>query len=162
MSLEIRTHDFAAGILASLAIELKGSREFSKLHSGISILGYLTSVQDPINSQAFSQLLYFLGHRYPKIRKVAADQVYLVLLQNAKLVANDRIDQSLEILSETCWDGDIEEAKVQRLQLRQMAGLETRVLGKVNSSEPDKRGAGKRASADENESYAALVGSTGF
>ncbi|XP_068650366.1 tubulin-folding cofactor D-like [Aristolochia californica] len=159
LNLEIYTQDFAARILASLAIELKGSRDFSKLQTGISVLGYLTSVQEPINSQAFSELLYFLGHRYPKIRKVAADQVYLVLLQNGKLVADDKMDKSLEILSETYWDGDIEEAIVQRLLLYQIAGLET---SKVNSSKLDKRLAGKRVSADENESYAALVGSTGF
>ncbi|KAG9452420.1 hypothetical protein H6P81_005324 [Aristolochia fimbriata] len=158
----VNQEDFATGVLASLSIELKGSRDFSKLQTGISILGYLTPVQEPINSQAFSQLLYFLGHRYPKIRKVAADQVYLALLQNGKLIAEDKMDESLEILSETCWDGDIEEAKVQRLQLFQMAGLNVRGLGQVNISGVDRRNAGKRVNADENESYAALVGSTGF
>lgn len=62
------TEDFAAGILDSLAVELKGSKDFSKLATGISILGYIASVKEPINSRSFSQLLSFLGHRYPKVR----------------------------------------------------------------------------------------------
>lgn len=65
---QAHTEDFAAGILDSLAVELKGSKDFSKLATGISILGYIASVKEPINSRSFSQLLSFLGHRYPKVR----------------------------------------------------------------------------------------------
>ncbi|XP_077235475.1 ARM repeat superfamily protein [Tasmannia lanceolata] len=162
LSMEAHIQDFGSGILDSLAVELKGSKDFSKLYTGISVLGYITSVQEPINSRAFSQLLSFLGHRYPKIRKACADQVYLVLLQNENLVAEEKMDKALEILAETCWDGDLEEAKHQRVQLYEMACLETGVLGKISNRESDKRDGEKRVPADENESYSSLVDSTGF
>lgn len=58
---------FCAAVLDSLAIELKGSKDFSKLYAGIAILGYVASVLEPINMRAFSQLLTFLSHRYPKV-----------------------------------------------------------------------------------------------
>lgn len=61
---------FYAGVLDSLAMELKGSKDFSKLYSGIAVLGYISSVMEPINARAFSQLLTFLGHRYPKVSGV--------------------------------------------------------------------------------------------
>lgn len=56
-----------AGVLDSLAVELKGSKDFSKLYAGIALLGYVSSVPDPINRRAFSHLLTFLGHRFPKV-----------------------------------------------------------------------------------------------
>ncbi|XP_042480833.1 tubulin-folding cofactor D isoform X2 [Macadamia integrifolia] len=160
LQMEAHTAEFFPGVLDSLAIELKGSKDFSKLYAGISILGYIAAMLDPLNTLAFRQLLTFLGHRYPKIRKAAADQVYLVLLQSGNLVAEDKMGKALEILYETCWDGDLEEAKHQRSQLYEIAGLETRVL-MTSSRESDKNN-DKRATADENASYSSLVGSSGF
>ncbi|GMY23131.1 tubulin-folding cofactor D isoform X2 [Fagus crenata] len=154
---------FCAGVLDSLAVELKGSKDFSKLYAGISILGYIASVSESINSKAFSRLLTFLGHRYPKIRKASAEQVYLVLLQNGNLVSEDGTEKALEIISETCWEGDIEVAKHQRLELYNMAGLEAGLLHKTNNDGvSNKDGRKKTPATDENASYSSLVGSTGF
>ncbi|XWS27418.1 hypothetical protein CRYUN_Cryun26dG0113500 [Craigia yunnanensis] len=114
LDMEAHTSIFYAGVLDSLAVELKGSKDFSKIYAGIAILGYICSVSDPINSCAFSHLLTFLGHRYPKIRKAAAEQVYLVLLQNGSLVSEEKTDKALEIISETCWDGDMEQQSLRR------------------------------------------------
>uniref|UniRef100_A0A2N9FXF6 Tubulin-folding cofactor D C-terminal domain-containing protein n=1 Tax=Fagus sylvatica TaxID=28930 RepID=A0A2N9FXF6_FAGSY len=148
---------FCAGVLDSLAVELKGSKDFSKLYAGISILGYIASVSESINSKAFSHLLTFLGHRYPKIRKASAEQVYLVLLQNGNLVSEDGTEKALEIISETCWEGDIEVAKHQRLELYNMAGLEAGLLHKTNNDGvSNKDGRKKTPATDENASYSSL------
>ncbi|KAF5184838.1 Tubulin-specific chaperone d [Thalictrum thalictroides] len=159
LNMEIHGSDFCAGILDSLFTELKGSKDFSKLYTGISILGYVASVSHQINSRAFSQLLSFLGHRYPKIRKASADQIYLVLLQNENVIAGDTIDKALEIISETCWEGDIEEAKHQRSQLYDLAGLD---MGMVIKTKESIKHDVKKATTDENASYSSLVGSSGF
>ncbi|KAJ8632216.1 hypothetical protein MRB53_025552 [Persea americana] len=161
LNMEAQTEDFAAGILDSLAVELKGSKDFSKLSTGVSILGYIASVKEPINCRAFSQLLSFLGHRYPKIRKASAEQVYLVLLQNGNLVAEDKMEKALEIISETCWEGDLEEAKRRRLQLYETAGLETGSLSSIGTKGLHKI-TEEKATTDEHESYSSLVDSTGF
>lgn len=58
---------FCAGVLEALNIELKGSKDFSKLYAGIAILGYISSVPEHVNIQAFSHLLTFLAHRFPKV-----------------------------------------------------------------------------------------------
>ncbi|XP_027363985.1 tubulin-folding cofactor D isoform X2 [Abrus precatorius] len=129
LNMEAHTPTFCAAVLDSLAIELKGSKDFSKLYAGIAILSYVASLSEPINMRAFSQLLNFLGHRYPKIRKASAEQLYLVLLQNGNIVAEDKIEKALEIISETCWDGDIDLAKHQRLKMYEIVGLEAGPLG---------------------------------
>ncbi|KAF9617789.1 hypothetical protein IFM89_038761 [Coptis chinensis] len=161
LSTEIHSSHFCATVLDTLAVELKGSKDFSKLYTGISILGYIASVLNQINSLAFSQLISFLGHRYPKIRKASADQSYLVLLQNENVISGDKIDKALEIISETCWEGDIEEAKHQRSQLYDLVGLEVGTILKTTNKESIKD-AIRKATADENASYSSLVDSSGF
>ncbi|XP_047319767.1 tubulin-folding cofactor D [Impatiens glandulifera] len=159
LNMEAQTVVFCNGILESLNVELKGTKDFSKLCSSISILGYIASIPCSSNLEAFSRLLTLIGHRFPKIRKASAEQVYLVLLQNSSIIAEDKTDKALEIISETCWEGDIEEAKRQRSELKAMAGLEetpTQVI--ISKNYNDK----KPIIIDENASYASLVDSSGF
>lgn len=95
-----------------------------------------------------------------QIRKAAADQVYLVLLQNGSIVSEEKTDKALEIISETCWDGDLETAKLMMLELYEIAGLD---VGQLKTSEKvAKKDDKKSAAADENESYSSLVDSSGF
>ncbi|KAL5796379.1 hypothetical protein ACOSQ2_001199 [Xanthoceras sorbifolium] len=161
LNMEAHTPTFCAGILDSLAIELRVSKDFSKLYTGIAILGYIASISEPINSRAFSHLLTFLGHRYPKIRKASAEQVYLVLLQNSSLMPEDKIEKALEIITETCWEGDVEAIKHQRLELYDLVGLDTALFNTANkaSSKDNER---RPVTTDENASYSSLVGSSGF
>ncbi|PSS24147.1 Tubulin-folding cofactor D like [Actinidia chinensis var. chinensis] len=160
-NMEDQTPVFCAGVLESLTVELKASKNFSKLYAGIAILGYIASLSDSINVRALSHLLTFLGHQYPKIRKASAEQVYLVLLQNGSLMAEDKLEKALEIISETCWEGDAEEAKRLRLQLCDIAGLETAQFLK-SIYQMSKTSEKRSSTADENASYSSLVGSAGF
>ncbi|KAI3449108.1 hypothetical protein Pfo_005773 [Paulownia fortunei] len=161
LNMEAQTPVFCAGVLDSLATELRGTKDFSKLNAGIAILGYIASISEPINTRAFSHLLTFLGYRYPKIRKSAAEQVYLVLLENGDLMAEDKLNEATEIITETCWEGDVEEAKKRRLQLCEMANLGTAQI--VNATQIESKKVEQRlVSADENASYSSLVGSAGF
>ncbi|RDX82306.1 Tubulin-folding cofactor D, partial [Mucuna pruriens] len=161
-TLKAHTPTFCAAVLDSLSFELKGSKDFSKLYAGIAILGYVASVPEPINMKAFSQLLNFLGHRYPKIRKASAEQLYLVLLQNGNLVAEDKIEKALEIISETCWDSDMDLAKHQRLKMYEIVGLEVGPLGNNSDGTSRKTTSKKPTDLDENASYSSLVESSGF
>ncbi|XP_020084224.1 tubulin-folding cofactor D isoform X1 [Ananas comosus] len=158
----LNMQDFCTEILDSLTVELKASKDFTKLCSGLSILGYVSSYTEATNTRAFSQLLSFLGHRYPKIRKAAADQVYLVLLQNGNLIPEDNMERALEVISDTCWDGDVEEARSKRLQLCEMAGLDTSAYQNTNAKDKRKDAQRRAALDDENKSYSSLVGFSGF
>ncbi|KAK4476510.1 hypothetical protein RD792_015666 [Penstemon davidsonii] len=161
-TLKAHTPIFCDGVLDALAIELRGTKDFSKLYAGIAILGYIASISESINTKAFSHLLTFLSHRYPKIRKSAAEQVYLVLLENGNLMTENKLDEATEIITETCWEGDVEEAKRRKLKLCEMANLGTSQVV-YSGNEESKRTVEKRVvSADENASYSSLVGSAGF
>lgn len=95
-----------------------------------------------------------------QIRKSAADQLYLVLLQNGNLMAEDKLAEALEILTETCWEGELDGAKHQRLQLCKLAGVD--ISTHPNISRGSSKSSAKNAFTDENSSYSSLVGSSGF
>ncbi|KAL9234376.1 hypothetical protein vseg_009256 [Gypsophila vaccaria] len=162
LNMESQTAVFCAAVLDSIKIELRGSKDFSKLYSGIALLGYISCIDEPINMQAFAHLLSFLGHRYPKIRKASAEQVYLALLQNESLVSESQMEKALEIISETCWEGDIEEAKHQRLQVYNLAGLDPGPLLRSSSGLSKRSSENNKTVTDENAQYSSLVESTGF
>ncbi|XP_023729243.1 tubulin-folding cofactor D [Lactuca sativa] len=165
LHMEGQTGVFCGGVLECLATELKGTKDFSKLYAGIAILGYIASISEPPNTQAFAHLLSFLTHRYPKIRKACAEQVYLVLIQNGEVVGEENLENAMEIVSECCWEGDVEEAKRQRLKVCEIANIEmgqilmhtSRTSGASSSSSQQ-----KPKTNDENASYSSLVGSAGF
>ncbi|CAN1308050.1 Tubulin-folding cofactor D [Linum perenne] len=162
--MEAETQTFFKGVLESLLVELKASKDFAKLYAGIAILGFVASTSESVNIQALTHLLTFLGHRYPKIRKASAEQVYLVLLQNSNLLPEEKIEQALEIVSETSWDGDEDGAKNQLVTLWQMAGLELGQLKVGIRASSKTRGVKVKVpnDEDENASYSSLVESTGF
>ncbi|RWW23438.1 hypothetical protein GW17_00012315 [Ensete ventricosum] len=98
------------------------------------------------------------------IRKAAADQVYLVLLQNEDLVPEDKIERALEVVTEICWEGALDEAKNGRSKLYEVIGLEDSGPSHVvrRNRVPSKGDERKMKATDENESYSSLVGFSGF
>ncbi|KAK3153018.1 hypothetical protein QOZ80_2BG0166550 [Eleusine coracana subsp. coracana] len=155
--------EFCSRLIDSVVSELKGSKDFTKLCTGISLLGYISSQLEGTCIKAFSQLVTFLGHRYPKIRKASADQVYLVLLQNNDLIPLENLDKAQEVLSETCWEGDVEEARRKRAELNELAGFSVTTSQKSENQET-RRKAGTQSvvSTDENTSYSSLVDFSGY
>ncbi|CAM0956477.1 unnamed protein product [Alopecurus aequalis] len=154
--------NFYCELINLLGSELKGSKDFTKLCAGLSILGYISSQLDGTGTKAFSQLLTFLGHRYPKIRKAAADQVYLVLLQNDNLISAENMDKAQDLLAETCWEGDVEEARRKRSELNEMAGFGAASSQKSENRQETRRTPGVQNSTDENTSYSSLVEFSGY
>lgn len=162
--LEECEQSFGLGILESLRIELKGSKDVTKLLTGIDVLAYVSSMQEPTRSQALSQFFSFLGHPYPKVRKACADQVYLFLLQNGEQFLGDNtLNEVIELIGETCWDGPKEEAKIQMDKLFGIFHLKAPPVLQLASRKSDQKGSQHNTGkSDENESYSSLVDSSGF
>ncbi|ESQ44003.1 hypothetical protein EUTSA_v10005754mg [Eutrema salsugineum] len=157
---EAYTLSFYAGVVESLAIELRASKEFGKFEEGVKILGSIASVSEPISKQAFSQLLSLLAHRYPKIRKKAADEAYFALVQNKILVTEDKIEKVKDIIYEPCWDSGMELTESQKLELCELTGLDHGVVFRTRKKTVTRNLA--TTASDENASYSALVDSSGF
>ena len=95
-----------------------------------------------------------------QIRRSAADQLYLVLLQNGDLTDESNLAKILDILTETCWEGDRDLAKNQFLELVRLAGLDISAEPQIIRGE--RKISHDHAFTDENFSYASLVDASGF
>ncbi|XP_057830679.2 tubulin-folding cofactor D isoform X2 [Cryptomeria japonica] len=151
---------FGVGIINSLTIELKGSKDVSKLLTGVNVLGHVCTMQESIQNEALPHFLLFLSHPYPKVRKACADQVYLLLIQlGEQLLDDDRMNKALELIGETCWEGPREETNVQKLKVFDIFNLKV-PSAQFTSHKSDKWGSKQKADkSDENASYASLIDS---
>ncbi|KAJ3682191.1 hypothetical protein LUZ60_014764 [Juncus effusus] len=164
LNMEGQTEELFSGLLDSLSIELRASKNFTKLNTGISILECISSQTMETNSKAFSFLLSFLGHQYPNIRKSAADKVFLVLEEKGDVFSSEKKDKAIEVVIETPWDGDdLEMVKIKRLELFEILELDASICQSKASRVRRKAEASMKASKnDENTSYSSLVDFSGF
>ncbi len=91
------------------------------------------------------------------MRKVCAEQVYLLLIQRGdELVGSEAVEIGLELIGETAWDGPMEGIREKRETLFSLFHLQkpasSEKLTCVVASQGQKQGY-----MDENESYAALI-----
>lgn len=77
-------------------------------------------------------------------------------------MAEENLENAIEIVSECCWEGDLEEAKRQKLKLCGVANIETGQQVMHGSQISAKASQHKPKPDDENASYSSLVGSAGF
>lgn len=75
----------------------------------------------------------------------------------------DKTEKALEIIGETCWEGDMNVVKHQRLELYNLAGVGVGV-GVLNNTNKITNDDGEKwpTATDEHASYSSLVGSCGF
>ena len=158
----------AAALAAKLRAELKGSRDVAKLCLGVQALCHLAGLarvgagdgsRDEAtcaSTNATLGVLALLVNRYPRVRRVAAEQLYVTLLGCEGEDAG--AEAAVELLSATRWDADLAAVKPARNALYPMLGLETPKQALVAA----KAKAANREAKDENDSYAALVGSAGY
>lgn len=83
------------------------------------------------------------------------------MLQNGTLVPEDKLEKALEVISETCWVGDVEEAKRKRLELYAICNIDAGTLSEEDGGTSSKV-VEWAPTCDEYALYSSLVGSTGF
>lgn len=89
--------------------------------------------ENPIRQMAYQVLLSLLAHRYPKVRRITADELYIRVMTDEFLVPSDSFDEILTLLSTTKWDHEItDDAKSNRDQLFKL--LQTPKLDLLESS----------------------------
>jgi hypothetical protein len=115
---------FAADLLALSRAELRLPSSISKLTASVPIFAHLLAYPGDecaeIRNSALKMLLFFLGYKYPVIRKLAAELLYLQLETSLHLLVNERatptelevsegqLTKAKEILSTVSWAWDTE------------------------------------------------------
>jgi len=106
-------------------------------------------------------VMRLLAHRYPRVRRSVAEQLYVKLLEDDSVVPkSDQIEEAIRILSEVSWDRSLGPPGNVRASRNQVADL----LG-IELSEKDRTGPAPkpvvRNVVDEFASYQSLVETAG-
>ena len=107
--------------------------------------------QDDALAFACSQLI----HRFPRVRRYAAEHIYVRLLEEVDLLVDSGSDFAIDSMLEFPWDGD----KTSAAQCREMAEQIADAVGitlpevRLSGSSPNKRS----AIQDDFATYSALV-----
>ncbi len=126
------------------------------------ILGTLnTHDKDLTHKTIFPFVMRLLGHRFPRIRRYTAEQLYIKLLEDDSIVPKvDQIEEVQTMLSEVSWDRDLGPPSNVRKSRNQVADM----LG-IHLSERDRVGPTTKQivkkPVDEFASYQSLVESAG-
>ena len=74
----------------------------------------------------------------------------------------ENMDKAQDVLAETCWEGDVEEARRKRSELNEMAGFAVTSSQKSENRQETRRTPDVHNSTDENTSYSSLVEFSGY
>ncbi|XP_068671771.1 tubulin-specific chaperone D-like isoform X2 [Montipora foliosa] len=144
-------HPFPQSVLNLTKNEIFKLGCAGKLITSVNVFCGLLQFPGVTRTKSFQQLSIFLCHKYPQVRKTAADQLYSAALTYDDIVPAENLDDVLAILSETSWDANVEGLRVIRNKLCDMLGIPHPVL---KSSTPK---SDVHRKTDELESYKDLV-----
>ncbi|KAL0043717.1 hypothetical protein WJX82_009809 [Trebouxia sp. C0006] len=136
--------------------ECQQCKDVPRLCAAVSLLCQLISCAKPVSSTALQSLLALMVNRYPKVRKQAAEQLYvrLMTVEDTGLYSEEALDQAYDVLTEIAWDGPLESVKSAKAQLLNVFELTSNENGESDLQRPD---VSSTKRTDENASYQALI-----
>jgi hypothetical protein len=145
-------------LLAAVKLELYGCRDVKKLFGAIDVYLGLLTFGERVRTDVLKQCLMLLAHRYPRVRKFAAERLYTkILVSDGVLPTQELCDRVSEMLSAVAWDGELEEIKPSQLELAALLEIELPAPKKAGE-----RKQSTKSKADELESYQFLVRDAGY
>lgn len=161
ISAEDQRLQFFSSLLAATKTEVYTSKDVKKLLSGVSVVIHLLQGPEETRSDALSFLMAMLGHKYPRVRKWTAEQVYVKMLEEVVPVPEADYDLLLDKLMGVVWDSsDVDMIRSERDECCKLLGLKPPERVKAGTSRA--RGPLKENRRDDLESYAALVKDVGY
>lgn len=154
--------NFASSLLGCLSAETRGCNDIHRLLSAVGVaLGLLSQLNDmSLNCDVLMFVIGMLDHEFPRVRKHAADNLYVRLLEEPSVLPKqDNLDDVLDLLLMGQWLSDtVGDNNIDRLcvKVAQLIGVEfTPLLTRVAET---KRVVGPPK--DDFASYASLVNAT--
>ncbi|XP_069124940.1 tubulin-specific chaperone D-like [Argopecten irradians] len=115
---EDENQEFAMKILELTKKEISRSGDPQKLIASSDVFCELLQFGTEVKKKALFQLLVLMGHKYPRIRKATANNLYEALVTYDDVAPEEALDDAMTIISESAWDNDkISEVRPIRNQL---------------------------------------------
>lgn len=90
--------DFGEKLYAALRDEIQKSTSVPKIAAAIAVLTGLLPSEPETEGKALKALLLFLGHRFPKVRKMTAEKLYTRLLVNEEVIDESKVISGFVLL----------------------------------------------------------------
>ncbi|XP_064092677.1 tubulin-specific chaperone D-like isoform X2 [Macrobrachium nipponense] len=116
---------FTLRIITLLKKECFRSADYHKLVGVVAVFCELLRIEGPSIKPCLTQLSLFLGYQYPNVRAVTATS-FLTALQDysdKEIVPENHLEEITNILEETEWMDDLEEARRQRNRLCELIDI---------------------------------------
>lgn len=162
--------NFPSELMSQLRMECKGCTDVQRLVASVSVaVGLLVSDQACVVQQdVLPFLMTMLAHRYPRVRRWTAEQLYVRLLEDGSVVSiyteqdtSNSLDHAMQLLLEVTWDDDLDPPGNVRGSRNRVADLMGIRLSDKQRQGPGQSKVQKTAVVDEFESYASLVDAAG-
>lgn len=121
---EAITSEFGQRLYAGLRDEIQKCTGIPKLSAAISVLVGLLPSDPEIEAKVLRALVLFLGHNFPKVRKITAEKLYTRLLLQDDIIDEKKYEMVVEILSDTAWDASISCVRPAQNELLQLLGMD--------------------------------------
>ncbi|XP_033109918.1 tubulin-specific chaperone D-like isoform X2 [Anneissia japonica] len=99
--MEGKQNSFSLALLEVCKKEILKTKDIQKMLCSVDVFCDLLLFKGETQSKAFSQILIFLGHKYPMIRKSTANKLYETLLMFDDLTPEENQEEILTILGDT-------------------------------------------------------------
>jgi len=161
---------FPSKLMSELWQECKGCTDVQRLVGSVSVaLGLLVCDHaDIIQQDVLPFLMTMLAHRYPRVRRWTAEQLYVRLLEDGSVVStyaeqdtSSSLDQAMQLLLEVEWDDSLDSPGNVRNSRNRVADLMGIRLSDKQREGPRQSKNREKAAVDEFESYASLVDAAG-
>jgi len=156
--LQEQRSDFSNQLVARIRKESSQCTDIKRVMAIIPVaLGLLDASDiDLVHNTLLPFIMRLLVHRYPRIRRCTAEQLYVKLLEDSSVVPNtEHIDKVVSLLSEVAWDR--EKVRQSRNQVADLLGIALTEKDRVG---PAQKKVTKTA-VDEFASYQSLVETAG-
>jgi tubulin-specific chaperone D len=116
---------FALSAIDATKRVLRGTKEIMRLLAASHVCSLLLAVDDAgSRREATTVLLFLLGHRFPRVRKLAAENFFARVLVDSNCVPEKAVDACSALLSNTKWDGPASAAqKDARMEMYSILGI---------------------------------------
>jgi len=155
-----QSHEIALALVESIRSECFSSRDISKLTVGASCLAHFIRAQaEEVHKSSATGLLALMVNRYPRVRREAAEQMYMGLIALDEPSGDD--ERASELLSSNSWDVPASATKNIRIELYKLLRLDLPafVLKDIKASASIQHHVNV---LDEHGTYASLVENAGY
>ena len=114
-------------LLDEIKVEITKCGDPAKLILSTDVVCALLAAGDPsCVKKCLIQLSIFMCHRFPRVRRVAANKLYEALLtfSDKDIVPFDKLDEINDVLTDTNWEAGIETLRPIRNNLCEMMGVQ--------------------------------------